>query len=242
MQAMANALQPYEGALALLATGSAGLNPEDVDDFSDLDLLVVTTGATDAQLLQDLDWLAVIEPIVYRFRYNDDCYKLLFADSVFCELSILDASLLPTLQYSGARLIWCRPTFDSSACAPHGPLPQDPQWVLNELLTVVYTGLCKYKRGEQFSAVGYIEGQARELLARLVTLTQPRAPGVFEDVFAKERRFERAYPALTPLLPTFCQGYDRIPQSAQAILDFLESHYSPDASMTMAIHRLLSNH
>jgi len=239
---MAKALQPYEGVLALLATGSAGLNPIDMDAYSDLDLLIVTRGAIGLQLLQDLDWLTAVEPIDYRFRYNDDCYKLLFADGVFCELSILDASLLPTLQYSGARIIWCRPTFDSSACAPHGPLPQNPQWVLNELLTVVYTGLCKYKRGEQFAAVGYIEGQARALIARLVTLTQPRAPGVFEDVFAKERRFERAYPALTSLLPAFCQGYDRIPQSAQTILDFLESHYSPAPGMTMAIHKLLSNH
>ena len=242
MQGMAKALEPYEGALALLATGSAGLNPEDVDAYSDLDLLVVTKGATGAQLLQNLGWLAAVEPIVYRFRYNDDCYKLLFADGVFCELSILDASSLPTLQYSGARIIWCRPTFDSSTCAPHGPLPQDFQWILDELLTVVYTGLCKYKRGEQLAAVGYIEGQARELLARLVTLTQPRAPGVFEDVFAKERRFERAYPSLTPLLPAICQGYDRIPQSAQAIMNLLESHYSPDPNMTLAIHRLLSNH
>ncbi len=242
MQAMADALQPYAGALALLATGSAGLNPQDVDQYSDLDLLVVTTGTAGAQLLENLDWLSAVEPIIYNFRYNDDCYKLLFADGVFCELSILDACLLPTLQYSGARTIWCRPTFDSSGCAPHGPLPQSQQWVLDELLTVIYTGLCKYKRGELFSAIGYIEGQARELIARIVTLTQPRAPGVFEDVFAKERRFERAYPTLTTLLPTFCQGYDRIPQSAQAILDFVESHYSPAPGMTTAIRRLLSNH
>lgn len=239
---MADALQPYAGALALLATGSAGLNPQDVDAYSDLDLLIVTTGTAGAQLLENLDWLSAVEPIIYRFRYNGDCYKLLFADGVFCELSILDSSLLPTLQYSGARIIWCRSTFDSCACAPHGPLPQDSQWVLDELLTVVYTGLCKYSRGELFSAVGYIEGQARELIARLITLTQPRVPGVFEDVFAKERRFERAYPTLTTLLPTFCQGYDRIPQSVQAILDFVESHYSPAPGMTTAIRRLLSNH
>jgi len=238
---MAKALEAYAGALALLATGSAGLNPEDVDAYSDLDLLIVTTGTAGAQLLENLAWLSAVEPIVYRFRYNDDCYKVLFADSVFCELSILDASLLPTLQYSGARIIWCRPSFNASACVPHGPLTQDPQWILNELLTVVYTGLCKYRRGERFSAVGYIEGQARELLARLVTLTQPRAPGVFEDVFAKERRFERAYPALTPLLPTFCQGYDRIPQSALAIMEFLDSRYSPDVSMDEAIRKILSN-
>ncbi len=74
---------------------------EDVEAYSDLDLLIVTTGTAGSQLWKNLAWLEAVEPIVYRFGYNDDCYKVLFADSVFCELSILDASLLPTLQYSG---------------------------------------------------------------------------------------------------------------------------------------------
>jgi lincosamide nucleotidyltransferase B/F len=179
MQAMADTLQSYAGALALLATGSAGLNPLDVDQYSDLDLLIVTTGTTGAQLLQNLYWLEAVEPIIYSFRYNDDCYKLLFADGVFCELSILDASLLSTLQYSGARIIWCRPTFDSSGCAPHGPLLQPVQWVLDELLTVLYTGLCKYKRGELFSAnVDLVPG------TKSTAYNENRIPSTKNAVFA----------------------------------------------------------
>jgi hypothetical protein len=239
MQAIALALQNHEEILALLATGSAGLNPEFMDEYSDLDLMIVTTGKAAEMLLEDLLWLDAVHRIAYRYRYNDDCYKLFFSDGIFCELLVIHVSQLPALEYSGASVVWARPSFDQALCAPHGPEEHDTDWLLQELLTVLYTGLCKYRRGEILAATGYVEGQVRDIFARLVTKTFPRSPHIPQDVFAKERRFEIAYPTLKEQLPAFFQGYAGIAQSAAYIMSFLEERFKIDPFIKQEIHALI---
>ena len=72
MQAIAHALQIHEDVLALLSTGSAGLHPESMDEYFDLDLMIVTTGRADEVLLENLLWLDAVHSIAYRYRYNED--------------------------------------------------------------------------------------------------------------------------------------------------------------------------
>ena len=240
MQAIARALQNHEEVLALLATGSAGLNPDFMDEYSDLDLMTVTTGkATMEVLLENLLWLDAVHAIAYRYRYNDDCYKLFFSDRIFCELSVIHVSQLPALVYSGASVVWARPSFDQALCVPHGPEEHDTDWLLQELLTVLYTGLCKYRRGEILAATGYVEGLVRDLFSRLVTMTFPRSPHIPQDVFAKERRFEIAYPTLKEHLPALFQGYAGIAQSAAHIMSFLEERFEIDPFIKQEIHALI---
>ena len=59
------------------------------------------------------------------------------------------------------------------------------------------------------------------------------------DIFAAERRFEQRFPLTAQELPQFMQGYDRSPQSAAAILAFLERHWDLNSAMTHAIRGLL---
>ena len=59
-----------------------------------------------------------------------------------------------------------------------------------------------------------------------------------KDIFANERRFEQRFPGLTAELPRFVQGYERTPESALAILDFLESRFPVNAALAAIIRQL----
>ena len=55
------------------------------------------------------------------------------------------------------------------------------------------------------------------------------------DVFSKERRFEQRHPDWSSNLSLFLQGYDRVTESAQEMLVYLDQHYSVDPDIKRVI-------
>ncbi len=58
------------------------------------------------------------------------------------------------------------------------------------------------------------------------------------DVYSVERRFEQRFPGVAAHLPEFVQGYDRSPESALAILEFLEAHFDVNTAIAARIRTL----
>lgn len=239
LQAVAHQVSQYDHAWALIATGSMGLNPDSVDRYSDLDLLIVSQGDPVLRFIDDLQWLESISPIPWRYRYNEECVKFFFSDGIFCELSCITPENMKNLSYSGGRAVWARDGFDSQYCLPNVPKEHDLQRLLGELLTIMYIGLCKYRRGELLSACGYFFGQARDLFARISGHCEPRDASVRIDPFSPDRHFEDAFGNLQSTAEMIVQGYRNIPGSAEALMDFLESRFPIDRFISKQIRDLI---
>lgn len=230
-----------DGALALLGLGSAGLETERLDEYSDLDFFVVVSAGSKAAFIASLGWLERVRPLAYAYRNTVDGYKALFDDGVFCEFAVFEAAELSRVPFAPGRVVWRREGFDESVCAPiirsGSAAPPSVEWLLGEALTGLYTGLCRLRRGETLAASRAIQGGVvGNVLELAQTLEAPSSVG--RDPFAEERRFERRFPGLAGELPSFMQGYGRNRESALAILAFLERRFEVNAAMATAIRAL----
>ncbi len=225
-------------SLALLGLGSAGLEMERMDEFSDLDFFVLVEPGTKQQFLTDLSWLSSICPIAYAFANTADGYKLLFTDGIFCEFAIFEPSTLETAVYSPGRILWKRPEISESIAISKRTNStiekHDQTWLIGEALTNLYVGLGRDRRGEKLSSMRFIQWYAVDRLIELVETLETAQPG-FRDEFSAERRFEQRFPLTSQQISGWMQGYAHNRESALSILEFLESHFEINAAMSRAI-------
>lgn len=235
LAAIGVALSRRPDALALIGLGSAGLERDRLDAYSDLDFYVVVDDDAKARYLDSLDWLEATGPIAYRFRNTNDGYKLLYADGVFCEFAVFTPQELAAAQGSGTRIIWEQPGI--ALPLPQPPPPADQPavaWQVGEALTNLYVGLGRYQRGERLSAARFIQQYAVDRVLALATQIEQTGPAG-GDPFSPERRVEQRYRELARLLPQFVQGYERNCEAALAILAFLEAHWDVNTELAAAI-------
>ena len=113
-------------------------------------------------------------------------------------------------------------------------------WLLGEALSNLYTGLGRYRRGEKLSGTRFVERLAVDRVLQLAALLEEEKP-VTKDVFANERRIEQRFPNMAQQLPLFIQGYNRCPESAVAILDYLEQHFPVHPALAREIRHLAAD-
>lgn len=243
LAAIGQALAASGHGLALIGLGSVGLERERLDQWSDLDFFAIVEPSTKPLFMNDLSWLAAIQPISYAFQNTVDGYKLLYSDEIFCEFAIFEPAELPNIPFAPGQIIWKAPHVEASIALPQLAMPaanqHQPAWLLGEALTCLYVGLCRYQRGEWLSAQRFIQhfavDRVLELLNYLPTFSLPAG-----DAFANERRIEQRLPELKPLLATWVQGYQASPASALAIVAFLAQYTQVDPTMKALIERLAS--
>lgn len=228
------------GALALLGLGSAGIETDRMDEYSDLDFFVICQKGTKEGLLEDVKWLISIHPVSYMFKNTRDGYKLLFEDGIFCEFAVFEPEELKDITFSEGRIVWKTEEFDSALCIPKalpkGKLP-NTEWILGEALTNLYVGLGRYHRGEKLSAYYFIENFAMERVLQLMSLLE--VPNMVpEDKFSIHRRFEFRYPNSSRALSKILGGYDNIISSAETILNFLDENFTINGAMKNKIMEL----
>jgi hypothetical protein len=238
LDAIGQSLEDSGHALALLGLGSVGLEVERLDAHSDLDFFVVVAEGYKRRYLENLDWLSSIAPIAYHFRNTPDGYKLLFQDGIFCEFAVFEQAELSAIPFAPGRVVWKLPHIDDAIGAPlvgrrSAPAP-NVEWLVGEALTNLYVGLSRFRRGEKLSAARFVQQYAVDRALELWTLHEG-ATAAPPDVFAPERRVEQRFPALAQALPRFVQGYESSPESARAILAFLEQHFDINPAMARAI-------
>lgn len=229
-------------ALALLGLGSAGAEQERMDDYSDLDFFVIARPDKKERFIKNLDWLDSIQPIAYAFQNTDAGYKSLFADGVFCEWAVFEPQEMAHISFAAEKLIWAAEDFDRALAVPQTAEPVPPasrpvDWLLGEALTNLYVGLGRFLRGEKMTAVRFVENYALDRVLELMTMLEEPRP-VAQDIFQLERRFEQRYPKMAALLPQMVQGYDRVPESAEAILAFLTENFAVNEAIEAEIRKL----
>lgn len=263
LDAIGGSLARSGHALALLALGSVGTATERLDAYSDLDFFAIAAPGHRAALLDDLSWLAAVSPIAFSYRNTRDGYKVLFADGIFGEFAIFEPAELATIPFAPGRVVWRAEGAPEGLAEPQLPLPSPAparagligagaaakdaeglaaareEWLLGEVLTNLYVGLGRDRRGEALAAMRLIQVHAVDRLLELVEL-RGATGGVDRDPFAIERRVERRLPKLVSELSSFAAGYGRSATSAAAILSFLDRHFAVDPAMRAAIRELLT--
>lgn len=239
---IARSLENTPEGLGLLGLGSAGQEHTRMDEYSDLDFFAIVSEGHKHRFIDNLHWLSDIYPIAWSFRNTADGYKLMFADGVFCEFAVFEPQELANIPYSPGRFVYRDPCLPESLANPQVPAPQqsnDEGFLLGELITNLYVGMCRYRRGEKVSAMRFIQVYAVDRLITLLDLYQARQDGDYNDPFCLDRRVEFRHPQHEELLMEACKGADACPQSAATLLDYVKQHYSIDPFMEEEIRKLL---
>jgi hypothetical protein len=191
--------------------------------------------------LDSLQWLSDIHPIAYSFLNTDDGYKVLFADGIFCEFAVFEPTKLQAIPFAPGRIVWKQEHIPDTVSQPASATASRPkrskEWLLGETLTNIYVGLHRHKRGEKLSATRFIQGYAVDRVLELVEYIEP-AREVYRDQVVNERRFEQRFPHIAPEVSTWMQGYEMNPESALAILAFLEGHFEINGAIAEAVREL----
>jgi lincosamide nucleotidyltransferase B/F len=241
LEEIVQSLEHSEHALALIGLGSVGLELERLDAHSDLDFFVIVEDGFKAAYLENLSWLTNLALVAYQFQNSSDGFKLLFADDVFCEFAIFEAHELKRIPFAAGRVIWKKPHVSESIGRPTLELPTSSshglEWLLGEALTNLYIGLKRFNRGEKLSAAKFVQEYALDRVLDLAARLEPEG-NALKDPFNRERRLEQRFPQLASQLTMFIQGYERTPESALAMLEYLETHFAVNQAMAAAIRNL----
>ncbi len=244
LDAIGRSLEDSGHARALLALGSVGLETERLDAFSDLDFFVLVEDGRKARYLGNLDWLSAAGPVVYSFQNTVDGHKALYADGIFCEFAVFEEGELAGIPFSRGRFVWRAAGVPDALAEPvKGPEPlpaRSVEWLVGEALTNVYVGLGRALRGELLAGFKLVQVSAVDRLVELVDHLDAGAgsAGAHRDPFNGDRRLERRHPELLRELPRLVPGYAHTPESALAILGFLETRVPVNGAMSHAIRAL----
>ena len=243
LNVIGQALEQSGQGLALLGLGSVGVELSRMDIYSDLDFFAIVQPGYKQRFVDSTDWLEVIHPVGYCFKNTADGCKLMFADGVFCEYAVFEPQELAGIPFAPGRIVWQAEGFDAAVCTPGQPPTRctDREWLIGEALTNLYVGLCRYRRGEKLVALRFIQSYAVDRVLDLAALAQAPSPDALPDPFQIERRFEQRYPSAAAYLPAMLQGYDKIPESAAAILGWLKDTCSLNQTMVREIEALLKD-
>ncbi len=238
-------LEQSQKAVALIGLGSVGLELERLDEFSDLDFFVIVKDGQKQGFFEDLSWLTNLAAVAYVFQNTADGFKLLFEDDVFCEFAIFEIHELSNIPFAAGRIVWkADDSQDEIPMPSQGSKPpahsNNLEFVLGECLTNLYIGAKRFARGEKLSAARFVQQYAVD---RVLELNQQieKAQNDFADPFSRERRIEQRYPILNQVLPLFVQGYERTPESALAILVWLETRFKINQAIAKAIRKVIDN-
>ncbi|MBI2419930.1 MAG: hypothetical protein HYV28_18860 [Ignavibacteriales bacterium] len=205
----------YSGnALALIGLGSVGIELSRLDDYSDSDFFVIATDGCKNFYIQNLVWLCSIAPLSYTFRNTKDGYKGMYEDGIYCKFAVFEICELLQTNYAEGRIIWMADGFDENLRVPRntGALDWRPEsivWLIGEIVTCLYVGMCRYRRGEKLSGFTFIQRHAFTLFFELVEMTRPDN-GIAKDLYAKDRRFEERFSKLQTLIGNFLKGYNKM--------------------------------
>jgi hypothetical protein len=239
LDAIAESLRASGHALALIGLGSVGLETDRLDQWSDLDFIVVAEPGHKRHYLDRLGWLEAAHPVAWHHRSAFDRCKALMCDGVLCDFAVFEPQEIDAVPFAAGRVVWMRPGVDPSIAQPRRPPPPrttDETWIVGEALACLLVGLQRWHRGEKLSALRLVQGQALERLIEFDAL-RGRAPA--GDPFDPARGLESRQPALGAELPELAPGYLHTPAAARAILDAFEARSAVlDASMVAFIRRL----
>jgi lincosamide nucleotidyltransferase B/F len=238
---IAQSLEHSNHALALIGLGSVGLELERIDEHSDLDFFAIVEDGFKQDFLKNLEWLTSLSPVAYVFQNTEDGFKLLFEDGVFCEFAVFEVSELENIPFAAGRIVWKKQGIEDAIAIPKLESVQHQYslaWNLGEALTNILIGVKRFYRGEKLSAARFVQQYAVDRVLELHESLQTQDE-TGRDPFNRERRLEQRHPGMTQHLSAFVQGYERTPESALAILAWLEQHFEINQGIANMIKDLI---
>jgi lincosamide nucleotidyltransferase len=242
LESLSNRLAEDPRVLGLLGLGSIGAELSRMDEYSDLDFFLIVQEGTKGAFLESPNWLDLEEAqITWSFKNTVDGYKALYQDGIYVENAVFAPSELPNIPYNPGRWWLQKSGLDESLAKPALPLPEkqtkDPYWLLGEILSCIYVGLCRFYRGEKLSAWRFISGHAFSMFLELYSMNYRE--NNLEDPFSIERRFEQRHPELD--LSPFLQGYERIPEASLYFTRYMQENFSGHEILIDEIFKLLED-
>jgi len=243
---IASALADTGSARALLAFGSAGYDLSRLDDYSDLDFLVIAKDGEKQTLLEDLSWLERSSPLSFTYRHTPDGIKALSEDGILYDLGILETGELNSFPHEKGRIIWREDSFDPSLAGetlsrfPETASDRSFEWLLGEIITALYTGLCRYGRGEKMSAFKLIQVTALERYLELISRLESGGSVYSADPFDSARRVEFRNPGIGRELEKLAQGYGGTIASAEALIHALSARVPLSPAVLSRLTSLLA--
>jgi len=240
LNALGKHLSAQDSALALLALGSCA-ETERMDAYSDLDFFLIVKDGAKADYLIDLGWLSACAPLAYVFRNTVDGCKILWEDGIYAEFAVFELDELEKIPFSPGRFIFKKKGVGLSS-QPLKAIPEliqgDLDDAYNEILTNLYVGLCRYRRGEVLSAFRLISVHAIDRYLSILPLLDQPQPSLI-DPFALDRRVENRHPDKIATLAKMMRGYDHVLKSAKALYEELQTIRPINAGMKKEIEKLL---
>ncbi|RCX23452.1 hypothetical protein DFP94_1011051 [Fontibacillus phaseoli] len=241
LDSIGQSLSKHEHALLLLGVGSVGTELERLDSYSDLDFFVFTEQGYSTGFIENLDWLNSVCPLSYHFRNTEDGCKIMFDDGIYGEFAVFDENKMTEVPCNGGRIIWSKPGYKHAIPSLDQRVsvdrPVTADFALNEAITNIYVGLCRFARGEKLSAKTFIETYAMNQLLSVLHLYLKEQPSRI-DSYNNDRRIEQRYPDFAMHFDPMLQGYDRVPQSAIAIFSYIERIFPVNEKMSREIKDL----
>lgn len=242
LKQIGQSLQQHPQGLALLGLGSAGKEQARMDEWSDLDFFAIVQQGHKQWFIDNLSWLSDIQPIAWCFKNTADGYKLLFDDGVFCEFAVFEVHELANIPYSEGEFVYRDTSVPENCKAPRiksQTQTQDVAFLLGELLSNLYVGLCRFHRGERCSAMRFIQIYAFDRLVNLLDVSGTGANDAFQDDFCSDRRVEKRHAQHQQLFTACTPGGEHSPRAAKAMLDFVKQHYEIAPAIEAEIIKML---
>lgn len=237
LSAIGASLERTGHALALIGLGSVGEARERLDEYSDLDFFAIVRPGFKQALIEDLSWLEHTCPIAFSFQNTRDGHKVLFTDGMYAEFAVFTPEELGQIPAERGQIVWQAPGFDSTVLTFRPAEPTEDhtvEWLVGEIVTNLYVGLCRLHRGELLSAEHLIQRHAVDRLIELSPHIEPPEPAEV-DSFAPERRFEARFRGVAARLPQLMQGYDRSVEAALTMVAFVEQYFPVNAAIKQRI-------
>ena len=246
LDALISTIDADPQVVGLVLAGSSA-QPERRDRWSDHDFLLITQDGSPEAYRTDLSWLPFSDDIGYWFRETAHGLKVLYRSGLIIEFAVFDRS-----EFAGCVLNHYAVVVDHGGVADLAaqvaerslaPIPLDPTAEWRNVLSLVYIGTGRARRGERLSANVLIRDYATAHLLRLVhSLLSPPERALLDEL-DPWRRVELAVPDLAARIDDALSG--PVDTAGLALLacadDFLRDRW-PDypAADTDLVVRLLS--
>lgn len=237
-------LKEYDDVIALIATGSIGIELDRMDQYSDLDFFVIVKDGRQKFFIENTQWLNVTSSrLMFLFQNTKDGFKFMYEDGIYGEQAIFEYAQLTTIVGSNSRIVWQKEGYSINADFGDRSQLSVPQfskeYLFNEALTNIYVGYTRYLRNEKIAGYQLLQSAADKIISTLSKLESPKTSYV--DIFSPSRRIEQNFPDFFPQCHRMFGSIDEVSTSIGHMLSFLQQYGQPNKHMIMMIEQLLSS-
>jgi lincosamide nucleotidyltransferase B/F len=229
-------------ALALLGLGSAGVERNRLDEYSDIDFFVIVQPGWKQHYLQKTEWLETKSGIDWIFQNTVDGFKIYWNDEVFGEMAIFEPSELPNIAFTAGLIVWSVDDFDNRIVQPKNLINskiRSVEYLQNELLSNLFVGMSRFRRGELLSAWRFVQVHALNLAIEIKQIDLPKEITAQIDPYDLDRRIELNFPESANLANEVLLGISKTPQAAQRLLDWLMRSGFVENKLTNKVQQLI---